>query len=143
MRLTSKNGNPGPARSRTRTGWHTMRTTSTSVALFLLFNVHLSASRLLHLLPEDPYTLPKFRITYLNDLPLLTETAQRWLKDGLRGGQREFLEQSWDEGVTLPSRKEITSGEDPAHVRPKFLFVISHEILSEYIILPRSQSPCT
>ncbi|KAG6818188.1 hypothetical protein H0H87_000093 [Tephrocybe sp. NHM501043] len=54
-----------------------------------------AAARLLHSLPDDPYAYPKFRVAFLNRLPLLTDTAHRWLADGLRGGELEFLDQPW------------------------------------------------
>jgi protein OS-9 len=48
----------------------------------------------------------------LNSLPILNETAQRWLQDGLKGGQAEFLEQPWgDDDWDQPTpRKEIGNG---------------------------------
>ncbi|KAG6911461.1 hypothetical protein DXG01_014535 [Tephrocybe rancida] len=54
-----------------------------------------NAARLLHSLPEDSYAFPKFRVAFLKRLPLLADTAQRWLSDGLRGGELEFLDQPW------------------------------------------------
>ncbi|KAG6854624.1 hypothetical protein C0991_004226 [Blastosporella zonata] len=53
------------------------------------------AARLLHSLPEDAHAFPKFRVAFLNRLPLLADTAQRWLTNGLRGGELEFLDQPW------------------------------------------------
>ncbi|KAG6903208.1 hypothetical protein C0995_002751 [Termitomyces sp. Mi166 len=53
------------------------------------------ATRLLHSLPDDAYAFPKYRVAFLNRLPLHPDTAQRWLADGLRGGELEFLDQPW------------------------------------------------
>lgn len=61
--------------------------------LALALSVHVAVARLLHSLPEDTYAFPKFRVAFLNSLPVLNETAERWLKDGLHGGELEFLEQ--------------------------------------------------
>lgn len=47
------------------------------------------------LIPEDPHAFPKYDVTFLNGLPVLNETAEHWLRDGLRGGLLEFLEQPW------------------------------------------------
>ncbi|KXN85466.1 hypothetical protein AN958_11270 [Leucoagaricus sp. SymC.cos] len=68
-----------------------MRTLASHLALVL--SIHAAAARLLHSLPEDTYAFPKFRVAFLNSLPVLNETAERWLKDGLPGGELEFLEQ--------------------------------------------------
>ncbi|CAL1704373.1 unnamed protein product [Somion occarium] len=47
----------------------------------------LVAARLHHsLVPEDPFAFPKYRVTFLNGLPVLNETAQRWFQNGLKGG---------------------------------------------------------
>ncbi|KAF5358280.1 hypothetical protein D9756_001648 [Leucocoprinus leucothites] len=68
-----------------------MRTLASHLVLAL--STHAVVSRLLHSLPEDTYAFPKFRVEFLNSLPVLNETAERWLKDGLPGGEFEFLEQ--------------------------------------------------
>jgi hypothetical protein len=47
---------------------------------------------LIHSLPDDLYAFPKYGVTFLNGLPLLNETAERWLREGLRGGEPEFLD---------------------------------------------------
>ena len=92
---------------------------------FLLFSqASLAAARFLHFLPDDTYAFPKFRVAFLNASPVLNDTAQRWLREGLRGGQAEFLDQS------SPSLKEI-SGVDvdipsldvcPLYYRPLHIF---------------------
>ena len=69
-----------------------------SLSLLPLSLCLLATARLHHsLVPEDPYAFPKYRVTFLNGLPVLNETAQRWLRDGLDGGELEFLEQPWRE----------------------------------------------
>ena len=72
----------------------------------------LGLARFLHSLPEDTYAFPKFRVVFLNGLPVLNETAERWAKEGLRGGHLEFLEQPWKnhEWNGMNYRKEIGSG---------------------------------
>lgn len=81
-------------------------------ALSLALGLQAVAARLLQALPEDPYAFPKFRVTYLNGLPVLRDTADRWLRDGLRGGEPEFLDQHWKEGNARAhaSLKGIGSG---------------------------------
>lgn len=56
-----------------------------------------AAARLLHSLPEDTYAFPKYRVAFLNGLPVENQTASRWLKEGLRGGELEFMDQPWKE----------------------------------------------
>lgn len=68
-----------------------------------------AAARLLHSLPEDTYAFPKYRVSFLNRLPVLRETAERWLQEGLRGGESEFLDKVWTEDT--PSPKGIGNGE--------------------------------
>jgi protein OS-9 len=63
----------------------------------------LAAARFLHALPDDPESFPKYRVDFLNDLPLANETAQRWLANGIRGGVREFLDQPWDDSWHPPA----------------------------------------
>jgi hypothetical protein len=62
-------------------------------------------------LPDDIYAYPKYSIGFLHGLPLPNVTAQHWLAHGLRGGEKEFLEQPWDEGSPGSSRPQITGGE--------------------------------
>ncbi|KAF8969992.1 hypothetical protein BDZ97DRAFT_1915088 [Flammula alnicola] len=88
--------------------------------LFLIAACLATASaRLLHSLPEDTYAFPKFRVAFLNGLPVLNQTAERWLREGLRGGELEFLDQPWKDGDWSPSShpKEIGAGDDepPTH----------------------------
>ncbi|KAI0748246.1 glucosidase II beta subunit-like protein-domain-containing protein [Daedaleopsis nitida] len=69
-----------------------------SAALVPLSLVLLVSARLHHSrVPEDPFAFPKYRVSFLNGLPVLNETAERWLQHGLRGGELEFLEQPWNE----------------------------------------------
>ena len=42
-------------------------------------------------LTEDFFAFPKYRVTFLNGLPVLNETAERWLHVGIKGGESEFL----------------------------------------------------
>lgn len=42
-------------------------------------------------IPEDPYAFPKYRLSFLNGFSVSNATAQRWLTDGLVGGEKEFL----------------------------------------------------
>lgn len=88
-----------------------MRTYTTAALLTLPLAV--TAARFLHSIPEDTYAFPKYRVLFLNRLPLLNETAERWLKQGLRGGELEFLDQPWkdDHWHTPSSPKEIDSGD--------------------------------
>jgi protein OS-9 len=85
--------------------------TPSLLALVLLFP--LISARLLDL-PADTYAYPKYRVSFLNSLPLRNETAQRWLQDGLPGGEPEFLDRPWsgDERIAM----EIDSGDSQAHV---------------------------
>ncbi|KZV71874.1 hypothetical protein PENSPDRAFT_605223 [Peniophora sp. CONT] len=62
------------------------------------------------LLPEDPDAFPKYSVLFHNGYPVVNETAQKWLRDGLRGGEYEFLGQPWaDPGVS--QRPEIGDGQ--------------------------------
>ena len=84
---------------------------------FLLATCLLPASaRLLHSLPDDTYAFPKFRVAFLNSLPVLNETAERWLKEGLSGGELEFLDKPWRDTAHSSSQlKEIGAGEPHDH----------------------------
>ncbi|KAF9642772.1 hypothetical protein BDM02DRAFT_3233209 [Thelephora ganbajun] len=65
-------------------------------ALFGLCSVRAVSGRIhASLIPEDPHAFPKYDVTFLNGLPVLNETAERWLRDGLQGGLLEFLEEPW------------------------------------------------
>ena len=63
-----------------------------SLLLSLLVLPPLVPAGLFHSLADDLYAFPKFKVTFLNGLPLLNETAGRWLREGLRGGEAEFLD---------------------------------------------------
>ncbi|KAK0210661.1 hypothetical protein DFS33DRAFT_1252254 [Desarmillaria ectypa] len=56
---------------------------------------HVSLGRLLHSLPEDTYAFPKYKVSFLNNLPILNQTAERWLEHGLDGGEAQFLDQPY------------------------------------------------
>lgn len=63
------------------------------------------------LLPEDPDAFPKYSVLFHNGYPVQNDTAEKWLRDGLRGGEYEFLGQPWaDPGVS--QRPEIGDGQD-------------------------------
>jgi protein OS-9 len=81
--------------------------------LVLLVLPPLASSHLLHSLSDDPHAFPKYRVTFLNGLPLLNETAERWLREGLRGGEAEFLDHPtpWQEPSPL---KHIDAGDGTA-----------------------------
>ncbi|KZT44058.1 hypothetical protein SISSUDRAFT_968615, partial [Sistotremastrum suecicum HHB10207 ss-3] len=53
-------------------------------------------------IPEDLHAFPKYSVSYLNALPVLNTTAQRWLKDGLHGGEQEFLSPWYDDDTAPP-----------------------------------------
>ena len=61
-------------------------------SLFALVSARLHHS----LVPDDPYAFPKYRVTFLNGLPILNETVQRWMTEGLRGGEAEYMDQPWE-----------------------------------------------
>lgn len=63
--------------------------------------------------PEDIHAWPKYGVSFLNGLPLLNHTAQRWLQDGLRGGENEFLGLQWttDPQPAPQSPKAIDAGD--------------------------------
>ena len=86
------------------------------VALVHLSLAALAAARLHHSrVPEDPFAFPKYRVSFLNGLPLLNETAERWLEDGLRGGELEFLDQPWRESPWPANPlKSIEGSDDPS-----------------------------
>ena len=65
------------------------------------------------LIPEDPHAFPKYDVAFLNGLPVLNETAERWLRDGLEGGHLEFLEEPW---VSKNSPWSKFKGIDPTEV---------------------------
>jgi protein OS-9 len=73
----------------------------------------LLVSSMLHSVPEDPAAFPKYRVLFLNGLPVLNDTAERWLANGLRGGEHEFLEQPWD-AKTSTGAREIGQGDERA-----------------------------
>ena len=89
-------------------------------SLYLLFTIlslysaHTASGRLhASLIPEDPHAFPKYDVTFLNGLPVLNETAERWLRDGLQGGPAEFLEEPW---VSKNSPWSKLKGIDPTEV---------------------------
>lgn len=84
-------------------------------AISFVLVAHALAKGPLHTLPEDPYAFPKYHVSYLNGLPVLNETADKWLRDGLRGGDLEFLEQPWHDEVhwdRAQKLRQIGSGDE-------------------------------
>lgn len=84
-----------------------------TLAVFVISPIALATARLLYSGPEDPYAFPKYRVTFLNDFPVINETAQHWIQDGLRGGEREFLGESGDPPAwySQAAMKEIGSSD--------------------------------
>lgn len=82
---------------------------ASTVAVMLLLLLPLLAcvpvlnARVHFALAEDLHAFPKYRVTFLNGLPVLNDTAQRWLSQGLRGGELEFLDQPWNVHMHPPS----------------------------------------
>jgi len=58
-------------------------------------------------------TSTHFRNTgsFLNGLPLLNETAERWLREGLHGGEPEFLDHPTQWQDPPPFKKHIDAGD--------------------------------
>ncbi|OSC99033.1 hypothetical protein PYCCODRAFT_1453986 [Trametes coccinea BRFM310] len=84
---------------------------SIPLSLALLVSARVHHSRV----PEDPYAFPKYSVSFLHGLPVLNETAERWLRDGLRGGELEFLDEPWQESQWhATQRKSIEAGDDSA-----------------------------
>jgi len=79
--------------------------------LLPLFCSQLSQARLFQSLPDDLYAFPKYRVTFLNGLPLLNETAERWLREGLHGGEPEFLDHPTQWQDPPPFKKHIDAGD--------------------------------
>ncbi|OBZ75536.1 Protein OS-9 [Grifola frondosa] len=129
-----------------------------SLSLLPLSVCLLVSARLHHsLVPEDPYAFPKYRVTFLNGLPVQNETAQRWLQEGLRGGEPEFLEQTWKEpyadspqfkSIEGSADQETLAASDPASSQD-FNYTLEHMRLgskTSYLCLippPPEDSPAT
>jgi len=60
-------------------------------------------------IPEDTYAFPKYRIAFLNHFPVSNETAQKWLNEGLEGGELEFLGQWQGRGRPAIASSETSS----------------------------------
>ncbi|XP_006458202.1 hypothetical protein AGABI2DRAFT_190556 [Agaricus bisporus var. bisporus H97] len=91
-----------------------------SAHLVLALSLRAVATKLIHSLPEDIHAFPKFRVAFLNSLPVLNDTAQRWLANGLSGGELEFSDQPHGTAARSMSydRKEIESGESQSRDDP-------------------------
>ncbi|KIK10430.1 hypothetical protein PISMIDRAFT_20407 [Pisolithus microcarpus 441] len=70
--------------------------------IFVLSSGWLARARLLYSGPEDLYASPKSRVTFLNDFPVSNDTARRWLREGLKRGEREFLDDSLETDAWHP-----------------------------------------
>ena len=99
-------------------------------SLLILIYPFNSLARLLHSLPDDIYAFPKYRVTFLNGLPLLNETAERWIREGLRGGEAEFLDHPtpWEEPSPF---KHIDSGEGAIVCSQSSSSRLTHTLLSK------------
>ncbi|KDQ18104.1 hypothetical protein BOTBODRAFT_171781 [Botryobasidium botryosum FD-172 SS1] len=62
-------------------------------------------------IPEDPFSFPKFRVAFLNGQPVTNKTAEQWLRDGLPGGEDQFMEREWQES---PRSLETIDGSEDA-----------------------------
>lgn len=78
------------------------------------------------LIPEDPHAFPKYHVAFLNGLPVINATAQRWLRDGLQGGELEFLDEPWHAERSSFSNFRGIDGAGPAVVNT------SHNLISIY-----------
>lgn len=58
------------------------------LAILLLFQLPVISATSI---PEDLYAFPKFRVSFLNDLPVTNTTAETWLRRGLVQSEHEFL----------------------------------------------------
>ena len=87
------------------------------ISFLFALSILQASARLLHSLPEDTYAFPKFCVAFLNSLPVLNATAERWLKEGLLGGELEFLDKPWRDIDRRSSShpKEIGPGEPHDH----------------------------
>ncbi|KAJ8078655.1 Protein OS-9 [Marasmius tenuissimus] len=97
--------------------------------LLLLLPSSLVFGRSYHSLPPDTYAFPKYKVAFLSNLPVLNETAQKWLKDGLQGGELEFLDQPWGVSSEQSSQifKEIGTGDSaPVTPNPKPTYSLEH-----------------
>lgn len=96
-----------------RTRHATTTTMPPARLLAVLAVIPLISARLLHSLPEDTYAFPKYKVSFLSQLPLANKTAEHWLKHGLTGGLSEFLDQP------SSSHKRISSNDDDDHSEPQ------------------------
>ena len=111
---------------------------------FLAASLLPAAARQLHSLPEDTYAFPKFRVSFLNSLPVLNETAERWLKEGLPGGELEFLDKPWRDIDRRSSSQPKEIG--PGHHTPKTTIddvcpSSAYRLNSDFILLVAT-NPC-
>lgn len=62
-------------------------------------------------LPEDVHAFPKYKIQFLNGRPVLNDTAQRWLQNGIND-ESEFLGLQKPPTPSQTPRKTIEGGFD-------------------------------
>lgn len=119
--------------------------TPTALSLSFLLLQSSLAARFSQALPDDLHAFPKYRVTFLNGLPLLNDTAQKWLADGLRGGELEFLDKPWTEDTTRPftSIKGIDSGSTLDNASPASVGTTLTPFTSKQLILLTRQNPRT
>ena len=77
-------------------------------------------------LAEDPFAFPKYRVSFLNGLPVLNETAERWIAHGLKGGEREFLDQSWRGSDQNDQQAHVVQSIDSGDASPEVASVCVH-----------------
>ena len=109
------------------------------LSLALVLSARLHHSRV----PEDPFAFPKYRVSFLNGLPVLNETAQRWLQEGLRGGEPEFLDQPWNESPWPSNPLKSIEGTDDVPADVCIPFLLLPPALSRLIINFRAGSVTT
>lgn len=56
-------------------------------------------------IPEDLFAFPKFRVVFLNKQLIANETAQKWLSEGLPGGEDQFMDRDW-QNIQRSARSE-------------------------------------
>ncbi|KAH7340232.1 hypothetical protein B0J17DRAFT_650430 [Rhizoctonia solani] len=98
------------------------------VALAAAWSLWIPQTEAYSSLPDDLYAYPKYSIGFLNGLPLPNVTAQHWLAHGLKGGEKEFLEQPWDQNSHGTSRPQITGGETINSDGPVNSHPVSHRL---------------
>ncbi|KZT60428.1 hypothetical protein CALCODRAFT_492479 [Calocera cornea HHB12733] len=89
---------------------------------------------------EDIYAYPRFRVSFLNGFPVSNTTAERWLKDGLVGGEGEFLGEG-GEVWRQPGQIEGSAEEASQPLRSRLERMILGPKQSPYLCLLPDPSP--